>query len=165
MIVFETDRLIVRQFLLADYDNYFMLHGNPLVMQFIRPVKTKEESDAFLNEALAANTISYLGRWSVDEKSTGKFIGSFVIIPIPDDKEKIQLGYAFLPEHWGKGFASEVTKGGLQYFRDKTPLTEIYAVTELPHIASQRVLLKNGFLPFSTKMEGEKELNIYIFRR
>lgn len=165
LVVFETERLVVRHFNAPDYNHYFLLHGNPAVMQFIRPVKTKEESDAFLNESLTANIASYLGRWSVDDKSTGKFAGSFVMIPIPDDKEKIQLGYAFLPAHWGKGFATEVTEGGLQYFRNKTPLTEIYAVTEAANVASQRVLIKNGFQAYDRKMEGEKELIIYIFRR
>jgi hypothetical protein len=77
----------------------------------------------------------FMGRWAVVEKSSGKFIGSFVIIPIPDDIEKTQLGYSFLPEHWGKGLATEVTMAGLNYFYNKTPLLEIYAVTETPNVA------------------------------
>ena len=50
MIIFETERLLVRQFTIADTDNYFALQGNPLVMQYIRPVKTKEQSDDFKRE-------------------------------------------------------------------------------------------------------------------
>ena len=165
-IVFETERLIVRQFTTADYDNFFLLHGNPDVMKYIRAVKTREQSDAFLDQALATVYPSaWMGRWAVELKATGEFVGNFVIVPIPDDPEKTQLGYSFTPENWGKGFATEVTKAGLEYFRNKTPLTEIYAVTESPHIASQKVLLKAGFEYFGKKMEGEKELTVFIVRR
>ncbi|MGB3155744.1 MAG: GNAT family N-acetyltransferase [Chitinophagaceae bacterium] len=164
--IFETERLIVRQYTRADYDNYFSLHGNPVVMQYIRPAQTREDSDAKFEETiLNVAEHSFMGRWAVVEKSSGKFIGSFVIIPIPDDMEKTQLGYSFLPEHWGKGFATEVTMAGLKYFYNKTPLFEIYAVTETPNVASQKVLLKAGFLPFGNKFEKEKELKVFIFRR
>jgi ribosomal-protein-alanine N-acetyltransferase len=165
-IIFETERLIVRQFTDADYDNYFALQGNAEVMKYIRAPRTREQSDIFLTDIiLSAPPGDFKGYWAVEEKDSGLFAGCFVIIPIPDDMEKTQLGYSFLPEHWGKGYATEATKEGLNYFRDKTPLAEIYAVTETPHIASQKVLLKNGFQPFGKKMEGEKELLVFIVRR
>ena len=75
------------------------------------------------------------------------------------------MGYSFTPENWGKGFATEVTRAGLDYFRNNTPLTEIYAVTESPNIASQKVLLKAGFSIYGNKMEGEKELVVFIVRK
>jgi [ribosomal protein S5]-alanine N-acetyltransferase len=168
MNIFETERLIVRRYKNTkdDYDNYFSLHGNPVVMQYIRPAQTREVSDAKFEETiLDLPPHPFLGRWAVNEKSSGKFIGSFVIIPIPGDEEKIQLGYSFLPAYWGKGFATEVSRAGLAYFRNQTPLTEIYAVTESQNIASQKVLLKAGFQPFGKKMEGEKELSMFIVRR
>ena len=36
----------------------------------------------------------------------------------------MQLGYALLKENWGKGFATELTKGGLKYVFTKTDLDE-----------------------------------------
>lgn len=165
-IIFETERLKVRHFTIADYDNFFSLQGNAEVMQYIRPPRTREESDSFLTDkVLTAPPTDFKGYWAVEEKNTGQFMGSFVIIPIPNDVEKTQLGYSFLPAYWGKGFATEATKEGLNYFRNKTPLTELYAVTETPHIASQKVLLKAGFQFFNSKREGEKELLVYIIRK
>lgn len=165
-MIFETARLIVRPYTKADYDNYFSLHGDPEVMQYIRPAQTREEADAKFEETILNMPVhSFMGRWAVVEKSSGKFIGSFVLIPIPDDLEKTQMGYSFLPEYWGKGFATEVTMAGVNYFYNKTPLVEIYGVTETPNIASQKVLLKAGFQPFGTKAEGEKDLLVFILRR
>jgi [ribosomal protein S5]-alanine N-acetyltransferase len=165
MIVFETERLIVRHFAQSDADNFFLLQGNPDVMRFIRPVKSREESDAFLLEAMTGYAEPWMGRWAIEEKSTGRFVGSFVVNPIPDDNEKTQLGYAFIPECWGKGLATEVTKAGLEYFYYKTPLQQIFGVVEAANHVSQKVLLKTGFQPFDAFKEGDKEIIRFIFIR
>lgn len=165
-ILFETNRLIVRSYTNADYDNYFSLHGNPLVMKYIRPAQTREDSDAKFEETILNVPVhAFMGRWAVEEKGSGVFIGSFVIIPIPDDPENTQLGYSLLPDRWGKGYATELTKEGIRYFYQRTSLSEIYGITETPNIASQKVLLKAGFEPFGKKMEGDIELLVFILRR
>lgn len=165
-VLFETKRLIIRKFTIEDYDNNFLLTGNAEVMRYIRPVKNKEESDLFFNETvLDAPPHPFRGRWAVDEKESKQFIGSFAIIAIPDDEAKTQMGYTFLPDYWGKGYASELVARGLVYFNEKIPLQEIYGVTEKNNIASQRVLLKNGFIPFGKKMDGEIELNVFIYQK
>lgn len=164
--IFKTERLIVRKFTTSDYDNHFLLTGNADVMRYIRPVKNKEDSDLYFNETvLDAPSHAYQGRWAVEEKDTNRFIGSFAIIPIPGDEEKTQMGYSFLPEYWGKRLASELVEAGLVYFKDRTPLPEIYGITEVANVASQKVLLKNGFVPFGKKMEGEIELLVFLFKR
>ncbi|MEO5945852.1 MAG: GNAT family N-acetyltransferase [Chitinophagaceae bacterium] len=164
--IFKTERLVVRNFTVNDYDNHFLLTGNADVMRYIRPIKNKEESDLYFNETvLDAPSHAFQGRWAVEEKDTKRFIGSVGIIPIPDDVTKTQMGYSFLPEYWGKGLASELVKAGLEYFKKRTPLPEIYGITETENIASQKVLLKNGFVPFGKKMEGEIELLVFVFKR
>ena len=164
--IFETERLRVRRFTAHDYDNYFALQGNPAVMQYIRPARTREEADQFLCEKiLSADNSDFKGYWAVDLKENNLFVGCFVIIPLPEDPEKTQLGYSYLPEHWGNGYATEVAIGGVGYFYQSTPLEEIYAVTETMNLASQRVLLKAGFQPHSSRKEEEKELYIFILRR
>jgi len=164
--IFKTERLIVRKFTTSDYDNHFLLTGNADVMRYIRPVKNKEESDLYFNETvLDAPAHAFQGRWAVEEKGTKRFIGSFGIIPIPDDDAKTQMGYSFLPAYWGKGLASELVEAGLIYFKERSPLAEIYGVTEVENVASQKVLLKNGFVPFGKKMDGDIELLVFVFKR
>ena len=168
MIAFETERLIVRRLTAADKGNFFLLNGSEEVMRYIRAPKTREESDAHLEQILAleaANNRSGEGRWLVEEKETGNFAGSFAIIPIPSEPEKIQLGYSFIPEQWGKGYATELARGGLRFFLENTTIPEIYGVTETANVASAKVLQKAGFIFHETKMEEGKELTIYIVRR
>lgn len=168
MTVFETERLRVRRFTETDGDHYFLLNGSEEVMRYIRAPRTRQESDEQLKQILqeySAYPMSKTGRWGVEEKATGCFIGSFVIIPIPSEPEKTQLGYSFIPEYWGRGLGSELAKAGLQYFLKYTTIPEIYGVTETPNIASQKILLKAGFVFHEKKMEEGKELTVFIVRR
>ncbi len=165
-IIFETERLLIREFTKDDYENYFILHGDPQVMQFIRPAEDREACDKrFEDTILNLPAHEYLGRWAVNEKESGRFVGCFVICPIPKQEERIQLGYSFIPEVWGRGYATEASIAGVDYFHHQTPLTELYAVTETANTASENVLMKVGFQFFETKMDGEKELKVLIIRK
>lgn len=164
-IIFETERLIVRRYTQADKDNFYSLSGNEDVMRYIRPVQTKDESDKFLSENISIyEKHPMMGRWAVDEISSGKFIGSFAVIYIPDS-DKIQLGYSLKKEEWGKGYATELTIAGLHYVFNKMKLPLIYGVTEKDNTASQKVLLKIGFQFETTFKESDKELLRFIIYR
>jgi ribosomal-protein-alanine N-acetyltransferase len=160
--IFETDRLIVRPFLPSDVHHFFLLSGDEEVMRYIRPVSTREQSDQFLLENIASYDFNpRRGRWAAEEIETHQFVGSFAIIPIPSMPEKIQLGYSLISSKWGQGYATELTRGGLEYFFRNEELDEIYGVTEVPNIASQKVLLKAGFEQAGSFFEEGKELLLF----
>lgn len=162
-MIFQTERLLVRTYTETDEENFFALNGDENVMRYIRPAKTREESNAFLREVMAYNEREKLyGRWAVDDRHKKEFVGSFAIIPV-EGKEQMQLGYALLSQHWGKGYATELTKEGLNYVFTKTDIDPIYAYTEGPNLSSQKVLLKAGFQSTGLSMEGEKEVAGFIF--
>jgi RimJ/RimL family protein N-acetyltransferase len=159
--VFETERLLVRHYTIGDADNFFILNGDPEVMRYIRPVKSKEETTAFLKEVVTYSEINpAFGRMAVIEKQSAAFVGSFAIIPL-EKTEFMQIGYALLPMHWGKGFATELVRYGLDYIRENELLNDIFAVTEDKNVHSQRVLLKTGFAFQKIFEEGGKTLHLY----
>ena len=161
-IVFETERLIVRHYTEEDADNFFLLNSDPEVMRYIRPVKSREDTDLFFAEVIQySKDHPAYGRMAVNEKHTNIFVGSFAVIPL-EGTLHMQLGYSLLPSYWGKGFATELTKAGLTYVFTQTNLEEIFGVTESANTDSQKVLLKSGFIHHSDVMEGEKKLNRFI---
>ena len=164
-IVFDTERLIVRHYRDDDADNFFLLNSDPEVMRFIRPVKNRQETDIFFAEVMqySKDNPAY-GRMAVIEKQSVEFVGSFAIIAI-EKTEHMQLGYSLLPKHWGKGYATELVKWGLQYIFTRTDLDEVFGITESLNTASQHVLLKAGFNRHSTVLEGEKELFRFVLLR
>ncbi len=159
--VFETERLMVRHYAEDDADNFFLLNSDPEVMRYIRPVKNRQDTDLFFTEVIqySKDNPAY-GRMAVNEKHSNIFVGSFAIIPL-ENTIHMQLGYSLLPAYWGKGFATELTKAGLNYVFSQTNLEVIFGVTETMNIDSQKVLLKNGFVFEKTYVESNKELNLY----
>lgn len=147
-----------------DLDNFFRLNGDEEVMRYIRATKNYEECAVFLKEIIGRYATEPCNlRLAMYTKEEDDFVGSFAIIPI-DNTPDIQLGYSLLKKHWGKGYASEIVQYGLAYAGDVLKLDEIKGVTMLPNIASQKVLLKNGFVfEKQSEMEGEP-VNVYIYK-
>ena len=160
MLIFETCRLIVRQFDNNDDENFFKINGDEEVVRYIRKPLNKEASDAFLLQNIELyKTNPYLGRWGVDEKVTNQFVGSCALIPLPfeDEKDKMQIGYALLPSSWGKGYATELTITGIDYFFEHYALDELHAITSIPNVASQKYCLSAAL----KKMEQKKKAKNY----
>jgi [ribosomal protein S5]-alanine N-acetyltransferase len=163
MTIFETDRLIIRRYTPADKDNFYRLNGDPEIMRYIRAAKDPQECIVILKRNISFyEQRPMMGRWAMIEKESGNFIGSFAIIPVEtvdhSRHAEIQIGYALLKEYWGKGFATESALAGRQYAFDEMKLTRIVAITEVENIASQKVLLRSGFIQEPNIMEGNKAL-------
>jgi len=166
MIIFETARLRVRQFHpVYDRENFFRLNGDEEVMRYIRPAKSRDESDAFLKEVTDQALLHPgTGRWAVEQRETNLFAGSFAIIPV-EGTGGFQLGYALLKKNWGRGYALELTRGGLDFYFSNPANQVIYGITEAPNRASQQVLIKAGFRFNHNREEKGKELMVFLFDR
>ena len=161
MILFETERLIVKRFTADDAENFFLLNGNAEAMHFIRPAKNRKESDAFLSENLRFYLDgSSLGRFAVYEKALGHFLGTFSFLYLSGEAD-FHVGYALLPEAWGKGFATELVRSGTNYFFEKTGKKELFAITDSANLPSQQVLLKSGFYKKGQVVEDGKTLELF----
>lgn len=164
LTIFETERLLVRQYVPADADDFFRMQSDPELMRYIRKPMSREESDRFLQENLDLYTRNPArGRWAVvDRRDTSVLIGSLGIISW-DQPDRIQIGYVLLAEFWGRGYATELVNAGKRYAFEKAGVTLLYGVTETPNTASQQVLLKNGFVFQETCLEGGKPIHVYTY--
>ena len=161
-IVFETNRLIVRQFEAGDGDAFFSINGDPEVMKYIRPAKTREACDQFLHEVLLLNREGFcLNRFAVVEKESGQFVGTFALIPVGDSRD-IQIGYAFLPKYWGLGFAKELTRAGISYFFRERKEDRLFAISRSENESSHKVLLACGFREERRYIENDQPLVSYV---
>lgn len=166
LLIFETQRLTVRRYNKNDAADFYSFSGNEDVMRYIRPVISRVESDRFLEANIKLyEDYPYTGRWAAFEKATGSFIGSFSILVMDAEKNKMHIGYALLPRFWGKGYASELLKKGIRYFFNNHAASELYAITQIPNTASQNVLLKAGFTQTGILSEKEPDAWLYTFER
>jgi [ribosomal protein S5]-alanine N-acetyltransferase len=164
MILFETERLIVRRFTVDDGESFFLMNSNAQSMQFIRPVKSREECDSFLTENINFyRDNSVLGRFAVFEKLSGSFLGTFSFLYLSGESD-FHLGYALLPEAWGRGFATELVRSGLLYFFRHSNKQSVFAITDKENSASQAVLYKAGFQRKGEHTEAGKDLELFRFQ-
>jgi ribosomal-protein-alanine N-acetyltransferase len=144
-----TNRLNLRPFTEKDLDLLFSLHANPEVAKTtIDGIQSREQVQKQLDNFIAHNQKFGFSQWAVFEKESGKFIGrgGLTTRTLSDEVgEKTEVRFAFLPEFWGKGYASEVTQALLKFAFEELKFEIIAASNGLTNEKSFRVLTKNGF--------------------
>ena len=146
-----TERLILRKITPEDLDHMFLLDSNPEVVKYvgITPLTKKEESAKVIDNIINQYENNGTGRLAVIEKETNKFIGWSGIKLLTDEvngfKNVYELGYRFLPEFWGKGYATESAKASLELGFDQLNTDKIYAYADVENQASNYILTKLGF--------------------
>lgn len=164
-IIFETERLVIREYALDDFEDFYRFNGDPIAMQFIRPPESREKTYEFFEKVLRwYHVLPGIGRWGMYTKENDTFLGSFAIIPVENSTD-IQIGYGLLPVYWGNGYATESLKAGIDYAFNKLSLPFLAAITFPENIASQHVLLKNDFCFSHNIVEDGKTLNYYLLKK
>ncbi|WP_313100374.1 GNAT family N-acetyltransferase [Epilithonimonas sp.] len=146
-----TERLTLRKITIDDIDNIFQLDSNPDVMKYVGvpPVKLKEESAKMVENIINQYKNNGTGRLAVIEKESNQFIGWCGIKLLTDEvngfKNVYELGYRFLPEFWGKGYATESALASLDLGFNQLNADKIYAYADIGNESSNHILTKLGF--------------------
>lgn len=144
--ILETERLRLRKFTTADTGFIIALLNSPGWLAYIgdRNVKTEEDAMTYLqNGPLKSYKQNGYGLSLVELKESRLPIGMCGIIKRPD-LEYPDIGFAFMPEFTGQGYAYEVATATLMYAKNKLGLEQILAITLPSNERSIRLLEKLG---------------------
>ncbi|MGE6396446.1 GNAT family N-acetyltransferase [Chryseobacterium scophthalmum] len=150
-IYIETERLILRNLVEEDYERLYLLDSDPEVMKYIgMPTLSKvEESKEVVKMIMQQYEENGVGRIAVIEKESGLLIGwsglKLNTSEVNGYQNFYELGYRFLPETWGKGYATESGKASLDYGFNDLKAEIIYAYAHSENQASNYILTKLGF--------------------
>ena len=147
MTVLETERLSLRQFTVDDAQFILTLLNEPSFLRYIGDKQVRNLEDArqyILNGPVASYERNGFGLCLVELKESYTPIGMCGFLkreelPDPD------IGFAFMPEFWSKGFAFEAASAALQDARERLKLSRILAITSLDNEASIKLLERLGF--------------------
>jgi RimJ/RimL family protein N-acetyltransferase len=163
-MILETERLRLREFTLDDTAFIIELLNSPGWLQFIgdRNVHTKEDAIAYLeNGPLKSYRENGYGLSMVEIKSNNKPVGMCGILnratlDMPD------IGFAFLPEAQGNGYAYEIAAAVVEHAKTKWNIQLLAAITLPGNISSVNLLEKLGFR-FEKRFVNEagEELALY----
>jgi RimJ/RimL family protein N-acetyltransferase len=153
-ILLETDRLILRRFTDADFDQLTELDSDPEVTRFITgglPEFDKAMLDAWLSQY---ERWPAYGTFAAVERSNGRFLGWFHLRPEDGHDDEPELGYRLGRHAWGKGHASEGSRALIDMAFGERDARRVWAAALAIHAASRRVMEKSG-LRFVRAFHGD----------
>jgi ribosomal-protein-alanine N-acetyltransferase len=154
-IIIETDRLLLREILPTDEMALFLLDRNPNVHRYLgnKPISTVQESKKHIDHIRNQYIQNGIGRFAVVLKETDEVIGwsgiKFITEPENNHVDFYEIGYRFIEEYWGKGYAYESAKAWVDYGFDQMKIKKIYASANKENLGSIKILKKIGMIPIS----------------
>ena len=144
-IIFETPRLILRQFTIEDAYLIKQLNSDAEVLKYLHepPLETIDQAKNIITTIILPQYKKKLGRWAINTKNNNEFLG-WCGLKYRSDLDEIDLGYRLKRDAWGKGFATEAAINTLEYAFKKLQLKLITGRAHIENIASIKVLEKIG---------------------
>lgn len=146
-IVIETFRLVLRRLEERDAEFVLALVNDPAWLQFIgdKNVRTLDDAHGYLrNGPIAMYAREGHGLYCVVSKASGEAIGMCGLIK-RDTLDDVDLGYAFLPQWRGGGYAYEAAEATMVYARETLNLKRVVAIVSPGNERSIGLLEKLGF--------------------
>jgi RimJ/RimL family protein N-acetyltransferase len=144
--VLETDRLLLRWLSTEDAEFILELLNDPSWVQFIGDSGVRTLEDA-RNYILKGPVEMYarlgFGLYLTELKEEGVSIGICGLIK-RDSLEDVDIGFAFLPRFWAKGYAYESASAVMAYGKQALGLKRIVAITSPDNQSSAKLLEKLG---------------------
>jgi ribosomal-protein-alanine N-acetyltransferase len=166
--VLETQRLVLRRFTLEDATFALELVNDPAWLEHIgdRNVRNLEDARAYLEKGtLAMYERMGFGMYVVALRNTEEPIGSCGLVK-RDGLDDVDIGYAFLPQFRGCGFALESAAAVLEHGKRDLGLKRIVAIVAPGNLRSIKVLEGIGlqFERMMTLPGDDEEICLYAYQ-
>jgi len=165
MNVIETERLTLRKLTLDDDAFILDLLNQPSFIQFIgdRGVRTLEDARAYISKRLIDSYNRFgFGLYLTLLKDGDLPIGICGLVK-RESLEDVDIGFAFLPQYWLKGYGFESASAVLAYARDTLGINRIVGIAAPDNDGSIHLLEKLG-LQFKKMVKiPEDDIKLKLF--
>lgn len=146
MIAAVTERLVLRQFDLADAEAMDKIFGDAEVMFYGHGVQTRPWVCRWLRRCQEDYAKQHFGLWAVTEKSSGAVIGYCGLSQFPEvgGQPETEIGYRLAKLYWGRGYATEAAQAVREYAFGTLQLRRLVSIIDPRNVASIRVAEKVG---------------------
>ena len=115
--IIETERLVLRPVTLDDAEAMFEYASNQENTRFTFPTnQSLEETKNNIAQFYLANP---LGRWGIELKSTGEFIGTIDLHKMDTVLKKAAIGYIINQKYWNQGLTTEANRAVIELAFEK----------------------------------------------
>ena len=140
----RTDRLVLREPEARDRAAFIELLASPEVGTYLGGPRPRDE----LEREMPGTPERHPGLFIAD--LGGAMIGQVILrrakgLSVPAAAGKAELGYLFLPEAWGFGYAAEACAAALGWLAGELPGEPVVLFTQTANARSMRLAAKLGF--------------------
>jgi RimJ/RimL family protein N-acetyltransferase len=140
----RTERLVLRGPEARDRATVIELLASPEVGSYLGGPQSRDE----LEREMPGTPSRRPGRFMVD--LDGAMIGQVTLYKetghLRQAAGRAELGYLFLPEAWGRGYAAEACAAALDWFAGALPGESVVLATQTANARSMRLAAKLGFI-------------------
>ncbi|KRE49661.1 GNAT family N-acetyltransferase [Paenibacillus sp. Soil522] len=160
----ETDRFILRKTEERDTRDLFELYSEEEVLKYTQLLPFSAEDEAWheMNWHMEIFTQQIGIRWLIEEKRSGKVIGTCGFLHYLKEYGRTEIGYDLAPSYWRRGIMSEVAAPILAFGFNSMNLNRIEAKVDPANVASIGLLTKLGFKQAGELREYEIEEGNFI---
>jgi RimJ/RimL family protein N-acetyltransferase len=161
---FVTLRLLAERLTPAHRPDLRRMDQDAEMMALVGGPRDEAGTDAYLELNLAHWAKFGFGLWMLRARTSGQIVGRACVRHLViNERDEVEIGYGFLPAHWGQGLATEIAGACVDLAFNAIRLPSIVALTSPENMASQRVLTKAG-LAYEEEVDlgGQPHL---LFRR
>jgi RimJ/RimL family protein N-acetyltransferase len=144
-----TERLIIREIALSDFEIYADSWADPRTTAFIGGgVRDRNTSWAKFLQAAGMWPVLGFGYWIFADRETNAYLGigglSMMERGIEQLEGYVEVGWALAPDAWGRGLATEAVQA-IVTWADAQNQLELRCIIDPENTPSIRVAEKNGF--------------------
>lgn len=165
MNIIETERLVLQEFTENDGELMLKILNTEDWKKYIgdRKVETIEKATEYLKVRMLGSYGEFgFGMYKVSLKSTGEFVGLCGLGKRPQ-LENVEIGYALLPEFYGKGYGIEAAKATMDFAKNDLKIDTLVAITSQHNYKSHRILEKLGMKIADTIKPFEDDEELFLF--
>ncbi|RXK87307.1 GNAT family N-acetyltransferase [Filimonas effusa] len=166
-LMLETSQLLIREFAITDAAFAFRLLNTPSWIRFIGDkgiYSISEAQDYIVQRFHKGYEETGYGAWLVLLKETNQPVGLCGLFQ-RTYLEHPDIGFAFLPQFEGKGYAYEATTATIAYAEEQLRLPCLLAITHDDNDRSVRLLERAGFAYKETMLPPDENKPLLVFRR
>jgi len=160
----ETDRIYLRRLSKDDAFFIYTLLNSPGWLEYIgdRGVSSIEKAVAYIEEKYLPSYKDGLGNFCVVQKNDDLPVGTCGLY-LRDNLDAPDIGFAFLPEFIGKGYAYEASSALKDYALNDLKLEKLYGFTLPNNVASINLLKKLGLKESGTMQFEDDPEELLLF--
>lgn len=163
MTSLQTERLTLRYLQVTDAPFVVQLLNDPSWIKYIgdRGVRTREDAEAYLQTGpMASYTEHGFGMYLVERDGVPMGMCGLVKRAQLDD---VDLGFAFLPQFTGQGYAYEAATAVIHHAQNSLNLPRLVAITAPNNERSMHLLQKLGFqLADTLSWSPDEQVKLFV---